>query len=56
MFREDGIWNYSTMLVREDLGVLMLGAREAVYALDMDDVSNKTAGVRSRLGSTGSIP
>ena len=56
MFREEGIWNYSTMLMREDLGVLMLGAREAVYALDMNDVSTKTAGVTSWLGSTGSIP
>ncbi|XP_062308882.1 semaphorin-4E [Osmerus eperlanus] len=45
VFREEGIWNYSTMLMREDLGVLMLGAREAVYALDMNDVSTKNAGV-----------
>ncbi|XP_048039059.1 semaphorin-4E [Megalobrama amblycephala] len=38
-FKEDGIWNYSTMLIMEDLGLLVLGAREAVYALDMNDIS-----------------
>ncbi|KAI7791369.1 semaphorin-4E [Triplophysa rosa] len=38
-FKEKGIWNYSTMLIREDLGLLMLGAREAVYALDINDIS-----------------
>lgn len=38
-FKEEGIWNYSTMLIREDLGLLMLGAREAVYALDINDIS-----------------
>ncbi|KAK7137115.1 hypothetical protein R3I93_017244 [Phoxinus phoxinus] len=39
MFKEEGIWNYSTMLIREDLGLLVLGAREAVYALDINDIS-----------------
>ncbi|XP_051978365.1 semaphorin-4E-like [Xyrauchen texanus] len=39
MFKEEGIWNYSTMLIREDLGLLILGAREAVYALDINDIS-----------------
>nr|XP_055073783.1 semaphorin-4E [Misgurnus anguillicaudatus] len=38
-FKDEGIWNYSTMLIREDLGLLMLGAREAVYALDIKDIS-----------------
>lgn len=38
-FKEEGIWNYSTMLIREDLGLLMLGAREAVYALDINNIS-----------------
>lgn len=43
-FREDGIFNYSTMLIREDLGVLVLGAREAIFALDLNDISvEKTA-------------
>lgn len=47
LFKEEGIFNYSTMLLREDLGVLLLGAREAVYALDIDDVSVRKAVVRT---------
>ncbi|CAM4655835.1 unnamed protein product [Leuciscus chuanchicus] len=39
MFKEEGVWNYSTMLIREDLGLLVLGAREAVYALDINNIS-----------------
>uniref|UniRef100_A0A8C1K718 Si:ch211-129c21.1 n=1 Tax=Cyprinus carpio TaxID=7962 RepID=A0A8C1K718_CYPCA len=38
-FKEEGVWNYSTMLIREDLGLLVLGAREAVYALDINNIS-----------------
>uniref|UniRef100_A0A8C8EKJ9 Uncharacterized protein n=1 Tax=Oncorhynchus tshawytscha TaxID=74940 RepID=A0A8C8EKJ9_ONCTS len=49
LFREEGIWNYSTMLVREDLGLLLLGAREAVYALDINDISIKKSGVYWRV-------
>ncbi|XP_036817452.1 semaphorin-4E-like [Oncorhynchus mykiss] len=44
-FRENGISNYSTMTLREDLGVLFIGARDAVYALDLEDISSKKAGV-----------
>lgn len=47
MFREDGIFNYSTMLMRDDLGVLLLGAREAIYAVDSNDISVKKAAVRT---------
>ncbi|KAM3875977.1 semaphorin-4E [Diretmus argenteus] len=43
LFREEGIWNYSTMLMREDLGLLLLGAREAVYALDINNISVRKA-------------
>uniref|UniRef100_W5LEF0 Si:ch211-129c21.1 n=1 Tax=Astyanax mexicanus TaxID=7994 RepID=W5LEF0_ASTMX len=39
VFRDEGIWNYSSMLMREDLGLLILGAREAIYALDINNVS-----------------
>uniref|UniRef100_A0A3Q3VSK7 Sema domain-containing protein n=1 Tax=Mola mola TaxID=94237 RepID=A0A3Q3VSK7_MOLML len=46
-FREDGIFNYSTMLMRDELGLLLLGAREAVYALDINDISDKKAAVRT---------
>lgn len=46
LFREEGVFNYSTMLLREDLDLLVLGAREAVYALDLKDISNKLASVK----------
>ena len=46
LFREEGVWNYSTMLLREEQGVLMLGAREAIYALDLHNISSKKAAVR----------
>ncbi|XP_034386107.1 semaphorin-4E [Cyclopterus lumpus] len=49
LFKEEGIFNYSTMLMRDDLGVLLLGAREAVYALDIDDVSVKKDAVYWRV-------
>ncbi|KAG7497113.1 semaphorin-4E-like [Solea senegalensis] len=45
-FNEDGVFNYSTMLLREDLGLLMLGARETVFALDLNNISTKRALVR----------
>ncbi|KAM4605753.1 semaphorin-4E isoform 1-T3 [Polymixia lowei] len=45
LFREEGVWNYSTMLLREDLGLLVLGAREVIYALDLNKISNKNASV-----------
>lgn len=46
VFHEKGVFNYSTMLLREDLALLMLGAREAVYALDLNDISKKLASVK----------
>lgn len=48
-FREEGIFNYSTMLMRDDLGVLLLGAREAIYALDINNVSVRKAAVYWRV-------
>ncbi|KAL7854599.1 hypothetical protein SRHO_G00167890 [Serrasalmus rhombeus] len=39
VFRKEGIWNYSSMLMREDLGLLIVGAREAIYALDIKNIS-----------------
>lgn len=47
MFKEDGIFNYSTMLIRDDLDVLLLGAREAIYALDINNISIQKDAVRS---------
>lgn len=35
------------MLMRDDLGLLLLGAREAIYALDSSDISVKKAAVRT---------
>lgn len=35
------------MLLREDLDLLVLGAREAVYALDLKDISKRVASVRT---------
>ncbi|KAG7462294.1 semaphorin-4E-like [Solea senegalensis] len=49
LFHEDGVFNYSTMLLREDLDLLVLGAREAVYALDLNDISKKRASVKWRV-------
>ncbi|AWP11342.1 putative semaphorin-4E-like [Scophthalmus maximus] len=49
LFTEEGISNYSTMLMIDDLGVLLLGAREAIYALDIDDISVKKAAVYWRV-------
>lgn len=34
------------MLMRDDLGLLLLGAREAIYAVDINDISVKKAAVR----------
>ncbi|XP_030608348.1 semaphorin-4E-like [Archocentrus centrarchus] len=45
-FHEEGVYNYSTMLLREDEGVLVLGAREELYALDLQDISQKRASVK----------
>ncbi|KAF4117765.1 semaphorin-4E [Onychostoma macrolepis] len=43
LFHEEGVLNYTTMLVREDLNMLILGAREAIFALDLDDIAVKKA-------------
>lgn len=47
LFREEGIFNYSTILMRDDLGVLLLGAREAIYALDINNISVRKSVVRT---------
>lgn len=48
-FHEEGVSNYSTMLLREDLNLLVVGAREAIFALDLNDISKKSASVRTTL-------
>ncbi|GAA6078410.1 semaphorin-4E-like [Tachysurus ichikawai] len=44
VFKEEGVWNYTTMLLMEDEGVLILGAREAIFALDLNNITQKKAG------------
>ncbi|KAM8889027.1 semaphorin-4E [Synchiropus picturatus] len=48
-FREEGIYNYSTMLMRDDIGVLLLGARGVIYALDINNISVKKSEVYWRV-------
>ncbi|KAG7233965.1 hypothetical protein INR49_028679 [Caranx melampygus] len=49
LFKEEGISNYSTMLMRDDLGVLLLGAREAIFALDINNISDRKSAVYWRV-------
>lgn len=35
--------NYSTLLLEEDMGLLYVGARGAVFALNATDISDSTA-------------
>ncbi|XP_029687149.1 semaphorin-4E-like isoform X2 [Takifugu rubripes] len=46
LFHQGGVANYTTMLLREDLDVLLVGAREAIYALDLKDISKNRASVK----------
>lgn len=46
LFREERVSNYSSMLLREDVGLLLVGARDVIYALDMQDVSRKKSEVK----------
>lgn len=46
LFREEGVSNYTVMLLQEDTKLLLLGAREALFALDLEDISKKQASVR----------
>ncbi|KAF7692549.1 hypothetical protein HF521_010159 [Silurus meridionalis] len=41
IFHEEGVSNYSTMLLMEDMGVLILGARETIFALDFAKITHK---------------
>lgn len=47
LFRENEVWNYTTMVLREDLGLIILGTRGTIYALDINDITKKKASVRS---------
>ncbi|XP_057215994.1 semaphorin-4D isoform X2 [Triplophysa rosa] len=41
-FWEPGVFNYTTLLLSEDRGVLYVGAREVIYQLNMNNVSVKS--------------
>lgn len=45
LFRENEVWNYTTIMLREDLGLIMLGTRGVIYALDINDITKKKASV-----------
>ncbi|XP_046723388.1 semaphorin-4D isoform X4 [Silurus meridionalis] len=40
-FSEPGVFNYSTLLLNEERGALYVGAREAIFHLDINDISVK---------------
>lgn len=40
-FSVTGVSNYSTLLLNEDQGVLYVGAQEAIFAVNMSDISDK---------------
>ncbi|KAM8839014.1 semaphorin-4E-like [Synchiropus picturatus] len=45
-FHEDGVFDYSTMLLREDLDLLVVGASGMLYALHLNDISKKNDSVK----------
>ncbi|XP_015197371.2 semaphorin-4C isoform X2 [Lepisosteus oculatus] len=40
-FWADGVWNYSTLMLAEGAGLLYVGAREALFALDLSDITRE---------------
>ncbi|KAM5191875.1 semaphorin-4D [Mantella aurantiaca] len=40
-FKEQGVYNYSTLLLSEDKDVLYIGAREVIFAVNSLDISEK---------------
>ncbi|XP_015258243.1 PREDICTED: semaphorin-4E-like isoform X1 [Cyprinodon variegatus] len=46
LFREEGVFDYSTMLLREDLDLLVVGARGEVFALNLTDVTKKISSAK----------
>ncbi|KAM8838408.1 semaphorin-4E-like [Synchiropus picturatus] len=45
-FHEEGVFDYSTMLLREDLDLLVVGASGMLYALHLNDISKKNDSVK----------
>ncbi|MEQ2313858.1 hypothetical protein AMECASPLE_006176 [Ameca splendens] len=46
LFWEESVFNYSTMLLREDLDLLVVGAREAVFALNLRNISKNITSIK----------
>lgn len=46
-FKESDFDSLSSLMVRDDIGQLVLGARGKVITLSLDDITNKTSQVRS---------
>ncbi|KAM9111984.1 semaphorin-4E-like isoform 4-T4 [Pangshura tecta] len=42
-FMKPGLSNFSTLLVSEETDILFVGARDAIFALDLNDISRKIA-------------
>ncbi|XP_059209551.1 semaphorin-4E-like [Centropristis striata] len=42
-FREPGFGSLSSLMIREDIGQLVLGAKGKVFTLSLDDITNKTS-------------
>lgn len=47
-FREEGLANVSTLLVDKETNTLFVGGRDAVFALDLNDISREIARVNER--------
>uniref|UniRef100_A0A3Q2Y381 Sema domain-containing protein n=1 Tax=Hippocampus comes TaxID=109280 RepID=A0A3Q2Y381_HIPCM len=47
-FSKDGIYDYNTMLIMEHLGVLVVAARDAIFALEINNISVKMAEVSGK--------
>lgn len=45
-FKESGFDSLSSLMVRDDIGQLIVGARGKVLALSLDDITKKTSEVR----------
>uniref|UniRef100_A0A3B3YQ10 Sema domain-containing protein n=1 Tax=Poecilia mexicana TaxID=48701 RepID=A0A3B3YQ10_9TELE len=55
LFKEPDFDGLSSMLVREDIGLLFIGARGKVITLSLDDITEKTSEVGTGLGWNGCI-
>lgn len=52
-FKESGFGSMSSLMIRDDIGQLVVGARGKVLTLNLDDIANKTSEVRPLFGLIG---